>query len=278
MATKVWKGFLNFGLLSIPVYLNVAARDKRIDLHTYHEACNSQIKAPKYCPKCEVMLQPTEIYRGYDAGSGIVKLTDEEMEGITPATERVMEITDCVEWKAVDPIYLAESFYLLPDTAGNKAYSLLVKTLTETGRVALAQITKSSREHVVAIRPKGNGLMLHYLWYQDEIAQVPEFEHLNAATVSAAEMKLAKQLVDSLASDFTPEQFEDGYAQRLNTLIASKLDKKIAAPSPVKAAAKSETVDITTALMSSLATAKNKRAIKLEAEAPAKKAGKGKAA
>jgi DNA end-binding protein Ku len=277
MAVKCWKGFLKFGLLSIPVYLNVAARDKRIDLHTYHEACNSQIKAPKYCPKCEVMLQPTETYRGYDAGNGIIKLTDEEMESITPDTDKAMEISDCVEWKDVDPIYLAESFYLLPDDAGKKAYSLLAKTLTESGRVGIVQITKSSREHMAVIRPKGAGLMLHYLWYETEIAQVSEFDNLQPVAVTASEVKLAKQLADSLASEFDPEQYEDGYLQRLNTLIASKLDSKIAAPAPVHAAAKSATVDISAALEASLVN-RPKRKISVKEEPVAAKKGKTKAA
>src|SRR6266699_3522442 len=90
MANSVWKGFLSFGLLSIPVTLKVAARSKRVDdMHGYHTACNSQIKMPKFCPKCEVILQPTEIFKAFDAGSGIVKLEDSELESITPATERI---------------------------------------------------------------------------------------------------------------------------------------------------------------------------------------------
>lgn len=266
MATKVWKGFLNFGMLSIPVFLNVAARDKRVELNTFHTACNGRVKMPKWCPSCNVQLQPTETYRGFDTGNGIIRLTDEELEGITPASEKTMEIAECVKFSEIDPIYMAESFYLLPDSAGAKAYYLLVKTLTDSGRVGIVQISKNSREHVAIIRPRGNGLMLHYIWYPAEIAEVPEFDRLAPATVSTTEIKLATQLVESMAAPFNPGQFEDGYLQRLNTLIASKQDSRIAAPAPVNTTARAATVDITAALMSSLA-AKNSRSIRLPDEA-----------
>lgn len=269
MSNKQWSGFVNFGLLSIPCYLKVGARDRRVELNNFHSACNGRIKMPKFCPTCNVHLEPTEIYRGFDTGNGIVKLTDEEMEGITPASEKTMEISECVKWAEIDPVYLAESFYLLPDDAGRKAYSLLVKALNKSGRVGVVQLTKSSREHIAVVRPRGNGLMLHYIWYPAEIAHVPEFETLQPAVLSANEMELANQLVESMAVPFNPSQYEDGYLQRLNTLIGSKLDKKIAAPTPVNVPSRPATVDIAAALASSLAMKNNNRAIRLEGETTA---------
>jgi DNA end-binding protein Ku len=248
---KVWSGFINLGLLSIPVNAGVGARDKRVELHTYHIACNGPVKSPKYCPTCAVQLQDGEIYKGYGEPPNVTPLSKEEIEALKPATEKVMEISETVLWKDVDPVYLAESYYLWPDTAGLKAYSLLVKTLIDTGRCAVAKLTKSSREHIVILRPKDNGLMMHFSWYQDEIAEVPEFDNLQLATLSANEMKLAKQLVESLASDFQPEQYQDAYRGRLNQLIQSKLDSSVKAPAPV-AVVVPKTVDITEALMASL--------------------------
>ena len=286
MATKTWKGFLNFGLLSIPVFLNVAARDKRVETRNFHKACNSPVKMPKYCEHCNCMLQPTEIYRGYEAPTGIIPLGQEELDAIAPATEKVMDIAALVPAKDVDPIYMAESFYLLPDGPGSKAYSLLCKTLVDTNRMAIAQLTKSNREHMVVIRPKGNGLVLNFLWYENEIAKVPEFDNFQPVALSAAELKAAKQLAENLEGDFHPEEFEDGYMQRLNTLIESKLDSTIAAPTPVKAVTP-PAMDIMAALTASL-TNKPKRKITLKDQplvppitaAPAAKAKgkKGKAA
>ena len=270
-AQKVWRGHLQLGMLNIPVFLNVAARDKKVEMHNHHTECNSPVKMPKYCPACQVILQPTEIFRGYDTGSGVVKLTDAELEAITPETDRIMRISDCVLWSEIEPEYLAESYYMLPDDAGKKAYSLLNRVLTETGRVAIAQLTKSSREHVVIIRPKDNGLMLHFIWFANEIARVPEFDELQEEKVSANEMKLAKQLVESKAAVFVHDEYENGYLQRLNTLIASKLDSKIQPPVPVKSTTIAVSQDIAAVLEASLAQATPKRAIKLSGKKKSKK-------
>jgi len=113
MATKVWKGHLSFGLLSIPCFLNVGARAKRVETNNFHVACDTPVKAPKFCPTCDVKLEPTEMYRGTTIGGKIVKLTDEEIEAIEPVTGHSVEISETVPWSTIDPLFLAESFYLL---------------------------------------------------------------------------------------------------------------------------------------------------------------------
>jgi DNA end-binding protein Ku len=266
MAQKVWKGHLSFGLLNIPVFLNTCARDKRIDMHNYHVACNGPVKMPKFCPQCQVQLQPTEIFKGYETGTGIVKITDEELDSITPETGHIVEITECVKWDQLDPSLLAESYYILPDTAGTKGYSLLAKVLRDANLVALGQLTKNGREHIVVLRPKNRALMLHYLWYENEVNRVPEFESFEPVALTATEIKLGAQLAQSLASDFEHAKFEDGYAMRLNTLISSKLDKTIQAPAPVKTVAP-PVMDISAALEASLKSPKRK-IVPQEAAAP----------
>jgi DNA end-binding protein Ku len=279
MGNNVWRGFLSFGMLSIPVCLKTAARDQKVELHTYHSVCKSGMKKPSYCATCEKVNVPKEeIIRGYDTGDGIVPISDEELEAITPATEHVMEISECVALEQVDPIYLAESFYLLPDAkagaAANKPYSLLVRTLTDTKRCAIAQLTKTQREHIVLLRPKGNGLVLHYLFYASEVHREPEFENLTMASLQPNEIKACTQLIESMENDFDPASYSDQYFQRLNTLIASKLDDKIAAPVPVKGVTKTVTVDLMSALTASLANVKPRRHISVD-ETPVAK-GKSK--
>jgi len=265
-----WKGFISFGLLQFPVKMYTAARDKRVELHTYHTACNGPVKKPNWCPKCNVQLQDAEIFKGFEkADSSVVPLLKDEIKAITPASEKSMEITECVPLADIDLMYFAESFYLLPDAGGNKAYSLLAQTLRETQSVAIAQLCKSSREHIALIRPKGNGLALHFMWYADEIAQIPEFESFKPVDVSATEAKLAKQLIASMNGEFNHAQYEDGYRGRLNTLIASKLDKSVAAPAPVQSVNKVATMDLAAALEKSLAN-RPKRKVVPQDDAPAK--------
>lgn len=270
-AHTAWKGYLNFGLLSIPVKLFTAARDKRTETHNFHVACHTQIKMPKYCPACQVQLQPTEIVKGYLTGKGLVQITTEELDSITPETGRIMEISECVSLAEVDLLYFAESFFIVPELAGGKAFWLLAKTLKDTGRVAIVQITKNGREHTAILRAKGAGLTLHYMWFSDEIARIPEFEDLQEVSVSATEAKMARQLCDSLTGAFAPEQFEDGYRMRLDQLIASKLDKAVAPPAPVTEKKMAATVDIASMLEASLA---NRPARKAAGKEPKKSKGK----
>ena len=250
MATKVWKGFLNFGLLSVPVYLNTCARDSHIGLTNLHRGCDARLKMPKICEKCGKTPKPEDIMKGYDTGNGYIELTAAELEAVQPATEKIMEISECPKWADVDPTLLAESFYLLPDVAGTKAYSLLVQALKNSGRVAIAQLTKNNREHVVLLRPKDNGLIAHFLFYSNEVNQVPEFNALKAAKLDASELKLAAKLVDSMATNFDHEQFENGYEMRLNALISSKIDKT-APPPPIQTKAPVQ-MDVMAALQASL--------------------------
>jgi DNA end-binding protein Ku len=274
MATKVWKGFLNFGLVTIPVYLNTGARGESVSLNTFHEPCGSRVRMPKFCDTCNKQIPPEEIVKGYANGDSYVPITKEELESIAPASDRTMEIRECVEADKVDPIYLAESFYLLPDDAGRKAYSLLVQALADSGRCAIAQLTKSNREHIVLLRPRENGLVAHFLYFENEVNRVPEFESLKQIELSKAEHKMAAQLVDDLAAPFEPGQYEDGYSMRLNALIASKLDKNTPAPKPIKSQAPAS-MDLSAALAASLGRPKRKITLDEEPAAP-KKAGAGK--
>lgn len=270
-STKAWKGFLKFGVLNVPIFLNVGARDsKQISFNNLHSKCNSQLKAPKYCPTCDERVPDDEVIKGYETPTGFIRINKTEIDSMAPASEKVIEISDCVKWEDVDPLYLAESFYVLPDQPGLKAYSLLVKSLTETGRVGLAQVSKNNREHLVLIRPKGNGLMLHYLWYANEVNRVPEFDELQPASLSPAEVKLGAKLVESLASDFQPEHFRNGFEERVAQLIASKMDETVQAPTPIQSTQNIAPADLMEALKASLAQPRPRRQITLEHAVPVK--------
>lgn len=267
MANKTWKGYLNFGLLSIPVYLNVGARSESISMNMLHEKCKGRISMPRKCENCNRPVDSNEIVKGWPVGEDkYVVLTQEEIDNLEPESSKVMEIEACVKASEVDPLYLAESFYLLPEAPGMKAYSLLVKALKDSDRVGIAQLTKSGRENIVLIRPKGNGLMCHYLYYEKEVRKVPEFDSLAAPAVSANEAKLAMKLIESLAAPFAPGKYKNGYEDRLNQLISSKLDKTVAAPTAIKTTAP-PVMDVMAALEASLN--RPKRAISLrDEEAP----------
>lgn len=196
MATKVWKGHVTFGLISIPAFMNTCAREsKSVELHTFHKGCGGAMGKPDICKTCKAVVPRVDIEKGYvvDESKGeYIPIPAAEIEAIEPDSNKTIEIRETVKWADVDPLYLAESFYILPEDPGRKAYSLLVHALRKTDRVAIGQVCKSNREHIVLLRPKGDGLVAHFLWYANEVNRVEEFDDFKLEKLSANEEKLAK--------------------------------------------------------------------------------------
>jgi len=226
---------------------------------------------PRWCPVCECKLESDELVKGYEMAKGqFVQIEQAEIDDLKLESERIMEIAACVSTSAVDPILLAESFFLTPDPAGVKPYALLTQTLADTGRVAIAKLTKNGREHVVVLRPKDGGLVAHFIYYRDEIRSA-EWDG-RPVELKPAELKLARQLVESMAAPFDLDQYSDAYAERLSALIESKIaGKPLAATAPPPP--RPPVGDMMGALEASLKV----RRLPSEQAKPAKK-GKGKAA
>ena len=205
MASSVWKGYLSFGLLSIPIRLFTAARGDRIGLNQLHEVCHSRIKMPLFCPTCDRKVERSEIVKGYEYEKDqYVLFSDEDLDKIEPESARAMEILEFVKVDEIDPLYYDASYYLTPEEEGKKAYSLLLKAMEDSGYAAIAKVTMHQREHIVVIRPRAEGMTLHTMFYQSEIREVAEFRHQDKVEPKEQEKKLAVQLIDSLAATFEP--------------------------------------------------------------------------
>jgi DNA end-binding protein Ku len=227
MATSVWKGFLTFGLLSIPIRLFSAARSERISLNQLHSVCNSRIKMPLFCPTCDRKVERNEIVKGYEyEDDQYLLFTPEELDNIEPESGRTMEIQEFVKLDEVDPLYFESSYYVTPEDEGKKAYRLLLEALQQSGYAAIAKLTMHQREHVVIIRPRNNGLTLHTMYYQSEIREVAEYGRKDNVELKDAEKKLAVQLIENLAAEFEPNKYRDEYQEGMRALIAAKQDGK----------------------------------------------------
>jgi DNA end-binding protein Ku len=224
MATSVWKGYLTFGLISIPIRLFSAARGERISLNQIHSVCHSRIKMPLFCPVCDRKVERNEIVKGYEYEKDQYVLFDEkELEKIEPESARSMEILEFVRLEEIDPLYYESSYYVTPEDEGRKAYQLLLDAMEESGYAAIAKITMHQREHIVVIRPRSNGMTLHTMFYTNEIREVAEYgKRTPAAEPKEAEKKLATQLIESLAAKFEPEKYKDQYQESMKALIAAK--------------------------------------------------------
>ena len=279
MATSVWKGMITFGLVSVPIRLYVAARSKRVYLHQLHKKCHTRLKQPLFCPTCNRIVNRDEVIKGYEYEDGKYVLVDnEEIKQITPPSSRNMEILAFVDADKVDPIYFDSSFLAMPDGDAAKPYALLVRALQDTGKMAIAKLTMHQREYTVFIRNRQNGLTLHTTYYANEINSVANYGK-DSAQLKPQEIKLADQLVETLAAPFKPEDYHDEFQERLRALIEAKTHGKTIekAPEPKRA----RVVNIMDALKESLAAsngakkqARSRKVLKMpETRKTLKKAG-----
>jgi DNA end-binding protein Ku len=224
MATSVWKGYLTFGLISIPIRLFSAARSERISLNQLHSVCHSRIRMPLFCPTCDRKVERSEIVKGYEYEKDQYVLFDEEeLDKIEPDTGRAMEILEFVKLNEIDPLYFDASYYLTPEDEGKKAYQLLLEAMEESGYAAIAKLSMHQREHIVVVRPRANGMTLHTMFYTNEIREVAEYGRTDKnAEPKEQEKKLAEQLIASLAAKFEPEKYKDEYQESMRSLIEAK--------------------------------------------------------
>jgi len=275
MASTVWKGHLTFGLVSLPVKLYSAARSETVSFNQLHKSDHSRIKMKTYCQLEDKPIERSEIVKGYEYEKDkYVVVEDEEIKKVAPKTASTMEVLEFAKEEEVDPIYYESSYFMSPDDAGLKPYALLFSALKKTGHVGIAKIAMHNREHIVILRAADKGIMLHTMYYVDEIRQVDEF-HTDTTLVKDKELELAKTLVESLAAPFEPQKYKDDYRENLMAMIKAKVEGRetVETPQPTHMA---PVIDILEALKMSLADVKKPvRSIAAspapaEEEAPAK--------
>ncbi|MBK9168276.1 MAG: Ku protein [Bryobacterales bacterium] len=223
MASTVWKGHLTFGLVSLPVRLYSAARAQTISFNLLHKTDNSRIKQMIYCQAEDKIVPRSELVKGYEYEKDhYVVVEDEEIRQVAPRTSKVMEILEFVPASEVDPIYLESSYYMAPEDSGEKPYALLFEALKQSQYAGVAKIAMHNREHIVILRPGDKGILLHTMYYEDEIRKVEEFR-TDTDLVQEKELALARMLIESLAGKFEPEKYKDTYRANLEELIQTKL-------------------------------------------------------
>jgi DNA end-binding protein Ku len=254
MATSIWKGHLTFGLVSFPVRLFTAARSESISFNQLHKEDGSRIKQVIYCAAEDKPIPRDEIVKGYEYEKGkYVVIEDEDIKKVAPKTAKVMEIQEFVKSDDVDPVFLESSYYMAPDEGGEKPYALLFEAMKETKYFGVAKVTMHNREHVVILRPGDKGMLLHTMYYADEVRRNEEFR-TDTSNVKEKELALAKTLVESLASEFEPQKYHDSYRDNLKKMIDAKIQghKVVETPAPHVA----PVIDIMEALKKSLETRK----------------------
>jgi DNA end-binding protein Ku len=255
MAASVWSGYLTFGLISMPVRLFSGARSSGISFNQLHRTDNQRVKQQLICPVDNQVLERSDIVKGYEYRKGeYIIIEPEEIKKIEPKTAKTMEILEFVKTSEVDPVYFESSYYMVPEEAGRRPYALLTKALEESEYVAIAKLTMHNREYTVFLRPHKGGMMLHTMYYAEEVREVESFGAPDVE-IKEAEIKVAHQLIEALADEWDPEKYHDTFQENLKKLIETKLEggKIEAVEQPKKLA---PVVDLMAALKESLQNAK----------------------
>lgn len=252
MASTVWKGYISFGLISVPIRLFVAAREQHISFNQIHSVCGTRIRQQIFCPHCERVVERSEIAKGYPVDKdNYVLVTNEELKALEAQSSETMEIMQFVKLPDVDPLYYQTSYFSVAEDPGRKAYSLIHKGMQQLNLGAIAKITLHQREQIVMIRPFEKGLVLHTLYYPDEIRAVAEYDNQTDVTVQKAELDLAEQFMKQLTAEFHPENFSDEYESRVEQLLESK-QGQAAAPGKQSRKKLAPVIDLMDALRKSM--------------------------
>ena len=252
MAASVWKGSITLSLVTIPVKLYAAARSERTYLHQIHKECNSRVRQPLFCPTCNRFVDRGEIVKGYEFDEGqYVLVEDKEIKKIAATSSRNLEIAAFTKLKEIDPIFFDSSYFCVAEESGKKAYQLLTKALEDTQTVGIGTLLMHQRDYTVFLRAYEHGLLLHTMYFANEIRNLPEFGVFEPANLKPQEVKLTEQLVGTMIQPFRPKQYHNEFQERLKKLIEAKQHgEKIEIGEQPKGA---PVIDMMTALKKSLA-------------------------
>jgi DNA end-binding protein Ku len=253
MASTVWRGYISFGLVSVPVRLYAAARAEHVSFNQIHEPCGSRIKQQTFCPVCERVVERNELVKGYQVDrDAYVLVSGDELKTLEADSSEAMEIAQFVSLSEVDPIYFESSFYSAPEDPGRRAYGLLLQAMEKLNVAAIAKVTLHQREQIVLMRPYHQGIILHTLYFPAEVREVSEYGKTENMTLQKPEIDLAEQFIRQLTAKFEPEQYKDEYQQRVLEMIETKRAGQVVAgqaPKPKLA----PVIDLMEALKKSIA-------------------------
>lgn len=250
---SIGSGAISFGLVSIPVKLYVATSSQAPSFHLLHAKCGNRIRQQRVCPVDDEVVERDQLVKGYEfAKDQYVRVSDDELKALEGEASEAIEISEFVPLSKVDPIYFERSYYLGPDKGGEKAYRLLTDTMTQVGKVALAKFVMRGKENLVIVRAAQKGLMMHTMYFANEVRSFDDIPKGESAKITGAETSLAIRLIDELSNDeFEPEKYHDEYSERVLKLVNEKAEgKEITLAQPV--AQRGQVIDLMAALKESL--------------------------
>ncbi|MBW0017244.1 MAG: Ku protein [Mycobacterium sp.] len=277
---SIWKGSIAFGLVNVPVKVYSATQDHDIKFHQVHAKDNGRIRYKRVCEADGEVVEFGDLARAYESDDGqMVVITDDDIATLPEERSREIEVLEFVPASEVDPMMFDRSYFLEPDSKSSKSYVLLAKTLAEADRMAIVHFTLRNKTRLAALRVKDFGkrevMVIHTLLWPDEIRD-PDFPVLDKKVdIKPAELKMAGQVVESMAEDFNPDRYHDTYQEQLQELIDAKLEGGEAFTAEERPKELDEAEDVSDLLAKLEASVKARSG---NGKAPAKKAPAKKAA
>ncbi len=258
MPRAIWSGSISFGLVNVPVKLYSAISPKDVRFNQLEEGTNARIRQKRVSAETGEEVPYERIVKGYEISPDrYVVITPEELEALDPKATRAIDIEDFVEYDQIDPVHYERPYYLVPEKGAAKAYALLLQAMKESNKVAIARMVLRTKQYLAAIRPKGDVLCLETMLFADEVVPDSELDGLpgDDVEVSERELKMARQLIESLSTDFEPEKYRDEYREQVLALIEAKAEGQEIVAQPATEEP-TQVVDLMAALEASLAAAR----------------------
>ena len=220
----IWSGSISFGLVTIPVRLFTAVREKRLHFRTLHDQDKVPLKQKMYCPADGKEVHPEHTVKGYEIEKDrFVVIRQDELESARPKGTKAIEIQDFVELEEIDPLFFDRPYYVAPKPEGAKPYKLLLEAMERTKKVGIARVVMWNKEYLAALRPLDGALVLETMHFNDEVVKMDTVPGVEVkAKVDDRELKMATQLIDSLSTDFKPAKYKDEYREQVMEIIERK--------------------------------------------------------
>lgn len=218
---SLWKGAISFGLINIPVSLYTATREQELKFHLLHKKDLSPIRYARVCIKEEKEVPYQDVVKGYEENGQFVVMSDEDFEKAAPQKSHTIEILEFTDENSIDSIYFEKPYYLKAEKQGEKAYALLLEALKQSAKVAIAKYVFKNHEHIAAIIPYKNILVLNQMRFQDQLIAPSEIE-MPAVKMENKEIEMAIKLIEQLTGKFQPKRYHDAYTKELEEVIRKK--------------------------------------------------------